>query len=494
MAARTSRQTDVVIVGSGAVGVAAGLEAQEAGAQVIVIEKEAQLGGAAAISSGGCCCVGTRLQREQGIADSPDLAFEDWIRWGEGAADEAWARFYIEHSRADLYQWGIARGVQWDGLMQPEGNSVPRWHQPTGGGAGLWHALYQHARARGLTDWITSMAAHDLIVEHGRVTGVVAVQQETGEEQAFLARAVILGTGGFASNLDMVYQYRPDLRRHRVLEGSHVGATGDGHKMVQRLGGVLTHMEDIWFYVYAVPDHRDPRHRRGLVVRDIPDAVWVNMQGIRFHNEDLTGGASGSRAVMAQEPAECWAIIDSIMAGDLMVSDPSYYVPGTSHSDPAKVQALLHASPHIKRAPALDELGAQLGVPSTTFVETISQYNRAIDDGLTHDPACQRPLQGRKPIAVPPFYALHYVPLARKNFGGVKTNRRCQVLDKHYEPMPGLYAAGELTGMAGGHINGKAGLEGTMLGPALFSGRVAGAWAAYDAGYGQGFVGQADRR
>jgi succinate dehydrogenase/fumarate reductase flavoprotein subunit len=247
MAARTSRQTDVVIVGSGAVGVAAGLEAQEAGAQVIVIEKEAQLGGAAAISSGGCCCVGTRLQREQGIEDSPDLAFDDWIRWGEGAADEAWARFYIEHSHADLYQWGSARGVQWEGLMPQEGNSVPRWHQPTSGGAGLWHTLYQHALARGLTDWITSMAAHDLIVEHGRVTGVVAVHQGTGEEQAFLARAVILGTGGFASNLDMVYQYRPDLRRHRVLEGSHVGATGDGHRMVQRLGGVLTHMGDIWF-------------------------------------------------------------------------------------------------------------------------------------------------------------------------------------------------------------------------------------------------------
>ena len=65
---------------------------------------------------------------------------------------------------------------------------------------------------------------------------------------------------------------------------------------------------------------------------------------------------------------------------------------------------------------------------------------------------------------------------------------------KHYEPIPGLYAAGELTGMAGGHINGKAGLEGTMLGPALFSARVAGAWAACEAGYGKGFVGQADRR
>jgi hypothetical protein len=181
------------------------------------------------------------------------------------------------------------------------------------------------------------------------------------------------------------------------------------------------------------------------------------------------------------------------MAGDLTVSDPYYYLPGTSNRDVQKVQALLHTSPHIKQAPSLGTLGDQLGLPSTTFVETMSQYNRAIDDGLAYDPACHRPLKGRQKIAVPPFYALHYVPLARKNFGGVKTDLRCQVLDKHYEPIPGLYAAGELTGMAGGHINGKAGLEGTMLGPALFSGRVAGAWAAHEAGFGPGFVGKPNR-
>ena len=77
--------------------------------------------------------------------------------------------------------------------------------------------------------------------------------------------------------------------------------------------------------------------------------------------------------------------------------------------------------------------------------------------------------------------------MARKNFGGVKTDLRCQVLDKNYRVIDGLFAAGELAGMAGGHINGKAGLEGTMLGPALFSGRVAGAWAALEAGFGGGF-------
>src|SRR4029450_8714650 len=83
MPERRSRRTDVVIVGSGAVGIAAGLEAHEAGARVIVIEKEAQLGGAAAISGGGCSGVGTQLQREHGLEDSAELAFEDWIIWCE---------------------------------------------------------------------------------------------------------------------------------------------------------------------------------------------------------------------------------------------------------------------------------------------------------------------------------------------------------------------------------------------------------------------------
>jgi len=98
-----------------------------------------------------------------------------------------------------------------------------------------------------------------------------------------------------------------------------------------------------------------------------------------------------------------------------------------------------------------------------------------------------------KKFDTPPYYAVQLFPLARKNFGGVKTDLRCRVLNRHFEPIAGLYAAGEVAGMAGGHINGKAGLEGTMLGPAIFSGRVAGGWAAHEAGFGTGFVGRANR-
>ena len=109
------------------------------------------------------------------------------------------------------------------------------------------------------------------------------------------------------------------------------------------------------------------------------------------------------------------------------------------------------------------------------------------------EPEFGKPLKSSKAFDTPPYYAIQIFPLARKNFGGVKTDLKCRVLDKHFDPIAGLYAAGEVAGMAGGHINGRAGLEGTMLGPAIFSGRVAGGWAAQAAGHGCGFVGRPNR-
>ena len=150
---------------------------------------------------------------------------------------------------------------------------------------------------------------------------------------------------------------------------------------------------------------------------------------------------------------------------------------------------LLEVSPYVKRGSTLEALAQDMDVTVETLKDTIDRYNSHIDSGLEKDPDFGRPMAGRQKIEQAPFYALNYGPLARKNFGGVKTDLRCQVVDKSYRVIEGLFAAGELAGMAGGHINGKAGLEGTMLGPALFSGRVAGAWAAREAGFGNGFPG-----
>ncbi len=158
-----------------------------------------------------------------------------------------------------------------------------------------------------------------------------------------------------------------------------------------------------------------------------------------------------------------------------------------------KIQALLDNSRHIHKAESIAELGRKTEVDLPIFCSTMERYNQACESGLEQEPEWGKPLKQSKKFGTPPFYAIHLFPVARKNFGGIKSDLRCHVLDCHFEPISGLYATGEVSGMAGGHINGHAGLEGTMLGPSIFSGRVAGAWAAQAAGFGPGFVGKSNR-
>ena len=300
-----------------------------------------------------------------------------------------------------------------------------------------------------------------------------------------------MATGGFNSNLDMVLGVQSRSRNDKVLEGSGRGSTGSGHELIRRAGGYLTHMDHIWFYAYATPDYRDPAQHRGLVFRLVPGYIWVNQQGRRFHNEAVTGGNSASPALMAQTPRYAFAIMDTPMTATMEVADP-YYRDGDKVVR-AKVQELLDNSPYIRKADTLAELAGRMDVDVPAFLATVERYNKAFEQGLEREPEFGKSLKSSKPFDTPPYYAVQIFPMARKNFGGVKTDLQCRVLDKHFEPIAGLYAAGEVAGMAGGHINGRAGLEGTMLGPSIFSGRVAGGWAAQSAGHGAGFVGKPNR-
>ncbi len=482
--------TDIAIIGGGGAGIAAALEASAAGAGVVLLEQDDTLGGTAATSGGGCFIVGTPLQEAQSIHDTPDLAFADWVAWGQGAADEVWARYYIEHTLHDLYFWAEKHGARWVDLKFQEGNRVFRWHRPDGNGLGLMTALVNSMTASA-ADVLTGTRADGFLTEHGRVCGVRATLTKTGDTTEIRSKTVVVTTGGFSSNLDMVLDAKPELRACRVMEGSGRGATGSGHKLIRELGGYLTHMDEIWFYAYATPDYLDPTGRRGLVFRGTPGYIWVNQQGRRFHDESLTGGASASPALFRQTPPHAWAIFDTSMTASMGVADP-YYRDG-DRVRREKVQELLDTSPYIKKANALDELARKIKVDVPTFLAEVDRYNKAFDAGLERDPALGKSLDQSKRFDTPPYYAIQLFPLARKNFGGVKTDLRCRVLNRHFKPIPGLYAAGEVAGMAGGHINGKAGLEGTMLGPSLFSGRVAGGWAAHEAGFGPGFIGRANR-
>ena len=483
-----SYNADVVIVGAGGAGMAAAYEAAKKGASVIVAELDSAYGGTAALSGGGCFAVGTPLQKKKGIEDSPDLAFQDWIRWGQGEADEQWARYYIDHSLHDLYEWLETLGVVWEDVNFNEGNTVPRWHRPQGFGKLLAMKLYEGAQGAGVVKWLFDVRIEKILQKDGRTIGVVGSDSITGEKIELYGKAVVMATGGFAGSRDAVKRYAPWMDEYNYYVAGNPKCTGEGHRIVKEAGGYLTHMNNLWTYVYATPDYQDPRKERALVVRFFPRAndIWLNEQGTRFHNEDLSGGFSGTSAVLSQQPAFAWSLNDATVITSMLVMDPAYTADFSRMHE--KKLELLNKSPFIVSADSLEALAPKMGLDPETLIATVARFNKSVDEG--QDAQFGRNVKPLAKIETPPFIGIKFFPAVRKTLGGVKTNLKCQVLNKHFNPIPGLYAAGELAGMAGGHLQGKASLEGTMLGPSIFSGRVAGAWAAHEAGKGEGFVGK----
>jgi succinate dehydrogenase/fumarate reductase flavoprotein subunit len=206
---------DVAIIGGGGAGIPAAIEVGRAGGKAAVLEQAEECGGTAAISGGGCCIVGTPLQKLQGIEDTPDLAFEDWIKWGGGSADEVWARYYLEHSLHDLYHWAENCGAKWVDMKFQEGNRVLRWHRPENNGLGLMTALIKTAESMPNIRIMTATGAGKLLMKNTRVVGVTAISNN--ETVEIFSKAVVVATGGFNSNLDMILEARPEFQKFRVL-------------------------------------------------------------------------------------------------------------------------------------------------------------------------------------------------------------------------------------------------------------------------------------
>jgi predicted oxidoreductase len=472
----------VIVVGAGAAGGAAFLEAAAAGASVIGVDLLASFGGTAATSGGGCCLPGTPVQAARGIVDRPERALRDLIAAGDGEADETWAQFYFEHAVADVHDWLVDLGVTFVDLRPQEHDSVPRWHLPRGNGRGLMDALWSAIEVRGLADqWRWSTRVDDLIVDDGHVVGIRVVDA-TGRSSELRAPAIVMATGGFAGDLDRVLEHVERLRSvQRVLLGGGVGALGLGHRILADHGAALTHLGNIWTYTYATPDYRDAAGLRGLVVRGIDDAIWVNRQGRRFHDESRSGPGTATPALLAQDPPTCWAIIDRPMALQMRIADPYFRV--EAGSKPDRIEELLRTSPYVHAGDSPGSLARAMGMDAATLTTTVERWDALLASGVDVDPETGRPLTGVRPLSGTPLYALQFFPLVRKNLGGVRTDLQCRVLDPSDVPIPGLYAAGELAGFGGGHLSGRRALEGIMIGASLFGGRVAGAHAATAAGH-----------
>jgi predicted oxidoreductase len=290
-------------------------------------------------------------------------------------------------------------------------------------------------------------------------------------EQSLKADAVVLATGGFQSNLDMVREFWPvDVTfPEKILAGSGRNSVGRGHRLAQAAGAELVKMDHQWNYFTGIPDPRQTESNHGLSAANM-HGILVNPQGQRFAN--LHNWAKEVMPPMLrQKRVTVWFVFDEATRSKFTIS-------GSDWADFKKVERLVLDNPDlVAKADTIAGLAAQTGLPPENLQATIARYNAMVDKGRDEDFGRFGPDRSdfnntaSPKLETPPFYAMQSWPLTRKSMGGVAIDLQCRVQTRSKTPIPGLYAVGELTGLAG--INGKAALEGTFLGPCIVTGRVA---------------------
>lgn len=475
--ASTAAEPQVVVVGASLAGLSATIDLARSGVRVLVLDMNSVFGGHG-IQTGGVAVIGSPMQEALGLHDTPELAYRDWSAWTQDP-NEDWTRYYIAHSRTDIYDFLTAIGVTFDRVAASHGNSIPRFHMTHRRGLNLVRPLFREALRYPNVAFHWNTQAQHLIVEHGRIAGVQATDLRAHEAIKIRAAAVVLATGGFQRNLAKSREHWPkDVPvPPKLLSGSGKFSLGIGLDMAEAAGADVYRIDRQYNSYSALPDPRDPGGTLGLGGGNAL-SIWVNAAGKRF--VDPQGfDREVYRKVLAQPGSTYWAIFDSQTKG-------SFRVGAADWADRPGLAAQVLDDPSLTRkANTLAELAALTHLPAAALEETVRRYNGFVASGEDTELETFGQRDGKDPqaskdqrvaITTPPFYAVQFFPMAHKNMGGVAIDMRARVLDKKHKPIPGLYAGGEITGSAG--INGMAGLDGTFTGPSILIGRIAGQSAA----------------
>lgn len=470
-------EADVLVVGFGCAGAAAAYEAAAAGADVLVLERAGGPGGSSALSGGELYLGGgTPVQRACGFEDGADDMFAYLDAALGPHADEEKLRLYCEGS-AGHFQWFVDRGLTFeptlwdaptwmpttkDGLMWLGENAwpyneiarpAPRGHRCATDAFGGWlvmEKLVAAAGEAGAAVHADTLATALVVDDDGRVVGVSA--RRHGQDLVYRARkGVVLTTGGFADNEEMLADHAPHLIGHdKVSDGLD---DGSGIRMAAALGAATRRMGVVELALTALP---------AMVTR----GMLVNALGRRFINEDVYPGLFSVAAVLTQ-PAPYWVIIDEEGYESIPEAERWGVVPRFVTE-------------------TLAELETELGMPEGALESTVGTYNTHAASGrdpyFHKDPRWLRPLTGPF-AAIDPRAGFHRggrpgagagTGVAGFTLGGLHTTVDGAVLDVSGRPVPGLFAAGR----AASGIHGEGYVSGTSLGDGTFFGRRAGVAAA----------------
>ena len=437
---------DLVVVGAGGAGLSAAIASAEADGtlQIIVLEKQGIIGGNTNYSTGGINAAETEVQQALGIEDSKELFYQDIMKGGKQENIPSLVRNFVEHAPTTI-SWLIGLGADLSDIGLMGGSSVRRTHRPKGGAAIGPHLMQilKLAIDDNQIEIRTSNKVTGLLTSGNQVTGV-QVQNADGSSYQLRAKAVILATGGFGANLQMVSTLQPSLAGFATL--NHPGATGDAVGWVTNIGGATIQMANIQIH----PTAEATNHI--LITEAVRGngAILVNHGGQRFCNEMATRDVV-SAAIISQQGGKACLIFDHAVRQSL-----------------ASIET--YANQHLlTEGTTIEELAGLLNIPAETLTATVQRYNGWQAAGMDEDygrSATEMPVA----LTTPPYYAVHVAPAIHHTMGGLSVNTETQVLRQDGTPIAGLYAAGEVTG----GLHGANRLGGNGVADIVVNGRLAG--------------------
>ncbi|UCD78810.1 MAG: FAD-dependent oxidoreductase [Desulfobacterales bacterium] len=454
-------EVDVVVAGSGAAGLAAGIELADAALDVIVFEKQPTIEDTStALSEGAFSFAGTDIQQRMGIEDSDDLLHQDLMAAGGQKSDEKLVRAYVEN-QLDTFHWLNGFGVKWVTVEAGAGMSVPRAHVTDP--VEMLNLMKSAAESKGVRLIFKTRVA-ELIQDVEGVVAGVKVEGVIGIRRIKVRKGVVLATGGFGRDVKRLAAIDP--RFAEVVPVVGPGHSGDGHRMAEKLGAYLIDMEYVkpTFGISAT----SPSHVT-FSVMFYNGAVIVNKEGRRFIDESASYKEIG-QAALGQPDGIGYQIFDQkiyeIGVGKARGMRPEKAMFGLDET----------RKKLLAKGDTIPELASKINVPYDALQQTINEYNEQAAAGkeLRFGRSALAGKSGKiLRIEEPPFFAYASKGMLPGTYGGIVVDASMRVQCRRGW-IPGLFAAGEIVG----GFHGVGYMTGTAAGKALIFGRIAGREAA----------------
>ena len=449
---------DVVVIGAGGAGFSAAITASDAGAKVVLLEKMPNVGGNSLVSGAEMAAAGNWVQKKLGIeGDSVELHYQDTMKGGDFKGDPDVVRTLVENALPAALWCRDVIGVEFqeDNLFFFGGHSKKRSLIPKGATGLEFIQKFSVAAEKRDIPVITNMKAEELLKDKdGRVVGVKATMD--GKSYTFEAKkGVIIATGGFAANVDMRTKANP-FYGAGFKTTNMPGAMGEGITMAEKAGAQVVNMGLIQTYPMC-----DPNSGAIELIDDarFEGAILINQEGKRFV-EELQRRDVMSKAILDQTGGYCYALFNG------EIERRSHAI--THHQDEVEVftkTGILH------KADTLEGIAAFFKVPVDNLKATVARVNEFARTGKDLDFGYRSRFVD---LSTGPYWMYRGVPSVHHTMGGLKINPKAQVLDAAGKPIPGLWAAGEVTGCT----HGTNRLGSNAYSDIIVFGRIAGAEAA----------------